>query len=64
MVCLPNVKMPENCHECDAFGISDVVGLNCPCERDERLYSYDNRPEGCPLKELKGHFKFTKGGKK
>ena len=53
MVCLPNVKMPENCHECDALGISDVVGLKCPCEAKKGLYAYYKRPEECPLKEIK-----------
>lgn len=53
MVCLPEVKMPRNCHECDVAGISDVVGLKCPCETDETLYDFDGRPEKCPLKESK-----------
>ena len=52
MICLPDVEMPKNCHECDALGISDVVGLKCPCEMNSGLYSYDNRPDECPLKEL------------
>lgn len=51
MICLPDVKMPKNCHECDALGISDVVGLKCPCEDNMALYSFDKRPEECPLKE-------------
>lgn len=51
MLCLEGVKMPENCHECDALGISDVVGLKCPCEFNPELYDYDKRPEQCTLKE-------------
>lgn len=51
MVCLPEVKMPRNCHECDALGISDVVGLHCPCDDDPQCYDFDNRPVNCPLKE-------------
>ena len=53
MICLPDVEMPKNCHECDALGISDVVGLNCPCAMNRELYSYDNRPDECQLTELK-----------
>lgn len=53
MICLPDVEMPKNCHECDALGISDVVGLRCPCEIDKTLYDFYGRPEKCPLKELK-----------
>ena len=53
MICLPDVEMPKNCHECDALGISDVVGLKCPCAMNIELYSFDNRPDECPLKELK-----------
>ena len=37
MLCLPEIKMPKNCHDCDAIGISDVVGLKCPCETDKTL---------------------------
>ena len=51
MICLTDVKMPQSCHECDACGISDIVGLKCPCDRDGTLYSFDRRPEECPLKE-------------
>lgn len=42
-----NVLMPENCHECAAMGISDIVGLQC------EAYCYDGRPEDCPLIEIK-----------
>jgi len=51
MVYLPNVSMPNNCHECDIIGLSDVVGLECPCEANKELYSYNARPKECPLKE-------------
>ena len=49
-----NIKMPENCHECDALGISDVVGLNCPCEskKESYAYAYGHRPPNCPLMEV------------
>ena len=53
MLCLPEIKIPKNCHDCDAIGISDIVGLKCPCETDKTLYDFDERPEKCPLKELK-----------
>ena len=49
MLCLPEVEMPKNCHECDAFGLSDVVGLKCPCNEDSNKYSYADRPKDCPL---------------
>jgi len=51
MVYLPDVSMPNNCRECDAIGLSDVVGLECPCTANKELYSYDARPKECPLKE-------------
>ena len=44
------VEIPQNCHECDSIGISDLVGLICPGASGS--YSFDNRPEGCPLKEV------------
>lgn len=40
--------MPENCHECDAIGISDIVGLEC------KAYSFIDRPKDCPLVEVLG----------
>ena len=43
--------MPKDCYECGAFGISDVVGLKCPCEDNPDVYNYEKRPEGCPLSE-------------
>jgi hypothetical protein len=52
MIGLDGVEMPKDCHECGAFGISDVVGLNCPCEINPELYDYEKRPDGCPLCEL------------
>jgi hypothetical protein len=51
-VIIPDVEMPKNCHECDAYGLSDVVGLKCPCDASKELYSYDKRPEECPLQEI------------
>ena len=51
MVVLTDVKIPNNCHDCDACGISDVVGLNCPCDKDKTIYSFEKRPDECPLKE-------------
>ena len=44
-----DIEMPDNCHECDAVGISDIVGLKCPCEEDREKYSYNERPDECPL---------------
>lgn len=49
---IKGIKMPDNCHECDSLGISDLVGIKCPCNTD-KCYSYDGRPDGCPLKEVK-----------
>ena len=51
MICLDGVKMPQNCYECGTFGISDVVGLKCPCEIDPEKYNYAKRPAGCPLRD-------------
>lgn len=48
-VLIKGMKMPKNCHECDTYGISDVVGLRCP------EYCLDNRPTGCPLVEVPPH---------
>lgn len=43
--------MPENCFECDALGISDVVGLHCPCDFDPNVFNTDKRPKYCVLRE-------------
>lgn len=51
-VIIPDVEMPKNCHECDGYGLSDVVGLKCPCDANKELYNYDKRPEECPLKAI------------
>lgn len=51
-VIIPDVKMPKNCHECDCYGLSDIVGLKCPCDVSKELYSYDKRPKECPLKPI------------
>lgn len=46
-VYIPNIDMPTNCHECDALGISDIVGLPCDCE-----YDFNHVPKDCPLIEI------------
>ena len=51
MLILPGVKMPENCFECDALGISDIVGLHCPCDFDPNIFNSDKRPKYCVLRE-------------
>lgn len=51
-VIIADVEMPKNCHECDGYGFSDIVGLKCPCNANKELYSYDKRPEECPLKPI------------
>ena len=51
-VIIPDVKMPKNCDECDSYGLSDIYGLKCPCDANKELYSYDKRPDECPLKEI------------
>lgn len=52
MIIVKSVKMPKNCHECDSYGISDLVGLCCSHEFDLR-YDDENliehRPDDCPL---------------
>lgn len=47
-----DIDIPKNCHACDACGISDVVGIGCPCEEDNSKYRFDGRPKDCPLKEI------------
>lgn len=49
LLALDGVKIPKNCHECDYLGISDVVGLKCPCQNDLDVYNYRERPKNCPL---------------
>ena len=51
MVAIKGLEMPKSCHECDAFGISDLTNLDCPCDHDD-VYSFNDRPDGCPLIEL------------
>ena len=53
MIVIEGVEMPRNCHECDSSGISDLVGLNCPHEFDDRYEGnvYAKKPKDCPLKE-------------
>lgn len=54
-IVIPGVSLPRNCHECGAFGISDVVGLEdeCPVAKKTELFDFQERPEGCPLVEVK-----------
>ena len=52
MIVIEGVEMPKNCHECDSFGISDLVGIKCPCQNED-CYDFEKRPNGCPLKETK-----------
>ena len=51
-IILPNVPMPQNCHECNALGICDVVHLPCPIEEHPERFCYDERPQDCPLQEV------------
>ena len=53
MIAVDGVKMPTNCHECDFIGISDLVGIKCPCRLND-CYDYNRRPAGCPLYECAG----------
>ena len=53
-VIISGVEMPKSCHDCGAYGINDVVGIQCPCENDPRLYSNDSKPANCPLTEALG----------
>lgn len=53
-ILIKNVVMPHNCHECDALGISDIVGLVC---NDKNAgYSFKKRPKTCPLVEMSPEF--------
>lgn len=52
LLALDGVEMPKNCHDCDCLGISDVVGLKCPCQDNPDVYNFNERPENCPLIEL------------
>ena len=49
LLALDGVEMPKNCRECDCLGISDVVGLKCPCQDDVDAYNFYERPKNCPL---------------
>lgn len=46
---IKNAPVPRSCRECDSWGLSDVVTIDCPVDRDGSLYSFSGRPEGCPL---------------
>ena len=48
---ISGIDIPKTCRECDAMGISDVVGIPCPVLDDCELYDYRGRPVGCPLEE-------------
>ena len=48
-ILINGVNMPRNCHECDSFGFSDIVGLKCP------KYDFNERPKGCPLTKIPEH---------
>ena len=50
MICIEGVQLPKDCHDCDALGISDIVGIPCPCIEDPDRYDFEKRPKGCPLK--------------
>lgn len=52
MICIEGVAMPQNCHECDSFGISDLHGIKCPCAINLDAYDFDRRPTNCPLHEV------------
>lgn len=39
LIALDGVEMPRNCRECDCLGISDVVGLKCPCLKMIRRFT-------------------------
>lgn len=45
-VMIKGVKMPMNCHECDALGYSDIVGIDCS------EYRFDCRASCCPLEDV------------
>lgn len=49
MICVEGVEMPKNCHECDSFGISDLVGIDCPCINNPDVYNFEKRPDACKL---------------
>lgn len=49
---LLDIQEPNNCHECDMLGISDLVDIKCPCREDSDRYSFDERPLGCPIRTL------------
>ena len=51
-VLIEGVHLPENCHDCDALGYSDIVYLKCPAIKDSTKFNFWDRPEGCPLVEV------------
>ena len=48
MIQIP-IEMPQNCHECDSFGISDLYGFECPVTKGICEYCFEKRPDECPL---------------
>ena len=53
---IPGISMPDNCHVCDAYAISDLFGLSCPAV-DTGEYDFHGRPKGCPLIPVPDHGK-------
>ena len=47
--------IPQNCHQCDSWGLSDVVTIDCPVDKNGSLYSFTDRPKGCPLIPVPEH---------
>ena len=47
--------IPQNCHQCDSWGLSDVVTIDCPVDKNGSLYSFTDRPKGCPLNHVPEH---------
>lgn len=39
LLALDGVEIPKNCRECDRLGISDIVGLKCPCLDDMEMFT-------------------------
>lgn len=46
---IKNAPVPHNCRECDSWGLSYVITIDCPVDKDGSLYSLTDRPDGCPL---------------
>ncbi len=49
-ILIKGIEIPKNCYECDAIGISDIVGLNCNgIDYEDRFV---NRPPDCPVRSI------------